>query len=323
MEYLFQKALVEPLNLNATYYKTPQSTNSSIIPGNATVSWWDGNTRDETPAGGYYSSLNDMRAVGRAMLNATLLRPALTRSWMKPRSFTSNPDMLVGAPWEIIRAPGDPPSWMYTKSGNLGSYAALVGLMPDLELGFSVLAAGENPSMQVSSVASIVTSNFVPAFWEQAKRETAQVYGGVYTDESTNSSLAIDIASDGPGLIAKQFTVGGLDIVSVFGEMLGSPLTLRLYPMGLSAKGENGTDGVSWRAIIETESQRSAPSRFATCTSWGVVNEYIYGGVGLDEFIFTIDAAGTHATRVEYRIAGVSEPRVSPLQQTQGTLRRM
>ncbi|KAH6645115.1 beta-lactamase/transpeptidase-like protein [Truncatella angustata] len=309
MEQLFADSLVKPLSLNGTYYNTPATTDSSMIPINSTISWWDGNTEDETPAGGYYSTLNDMRAVGRAMLNSTLLDAATTRSWMQPKAFTSNPDIAVGAPWEIIRAPGSPVSWMYTKSGNLGMYASLVGLLPDLGLGFTVLAAGEHPTTQVSTVASIVTANFVPAMWDQAKDETEATYEGTYTDETTNSTLAVAVASDNSGLIVEQFSLGGEDVIALLGSMLGSQLTIRLYPMGLSAAGSNGTTRVSWRAIF-TPSSKSAQTPFNTCTSWGTVNQYIYGGVGLDEFVFVLDASQGNAISLESSVVGVSQSKV-------------
>jgi CubicO group peptidase (beta-lactamase class C family) len=86
---LFQDSLVEPLNLQGTYYTIPDSDNTSFIPINASVSWWNGDALDKTPAGGYYSSINDMKKIGKAILNSTILTPALTRRWMKPHSFTA------------------------------------------------------------------------------------------------------------------------------------------------------------------------------------------------------------------------------------------
>jgi hypothetical protein len=50
-----------------------------------------------------YSSSGDMSSLGRAILRSTLLKPAMTRRWLKPTSFTSDPKALVGMPWGIRR----------------------------------------------------------------------------------------------------------------------------------------------------------------------------------------------------------------------------
>ncbi|KAK9771000.1 putative Beta-lactamase/transpeptidase-like protein [Seiridium cardinale] len=307
MEDIFTHSLVKRLDLNGTYYAKPATMDSSFIPINSTISWWDGNTLDETPAGGYYSNINDMRTIGKAMLNSTLLSPVQTRRWMKPAAFTSNPDFAVGAPWEIMRAPGSPVSWMYTKSGDLGMYSALVGLMPDLGLGFSVLAGGASTTAQVATVASIVSAQFVPALWDQAKDETSEIYGGTYIDESTNSTFVVSVASDSPGLLVEEFTIGGEDVISLLGSMLGSSLTVRLYPMGLSQAGIDGSIAVSWRAIFETAALQSTSTPSRSCVSWEMVNQYLYGGVGLDEFLFLLDPSGHSAISLESRIIGLSE----------------
>lgn len=317
MEALFNKSLVEPLTLSGTSYRIPSSLDTAIVPYNTTISWWDGDLLDETPAGGYYTTINDLRTVGKAILDSTLVTPAQTRRWMKPSAFTSNPDFAVGAPWEIMRAPGAPVSWMYTKSGDLGMYSALVFLVPGLGLGFNVLAAGENTWTQVHAVANIVSESIVPAMWAQARDEMMAAYEGTYSDASTNSTFTVAAMPGEPGLLVEHFTIGGQDVMSLLSSLLGSDLAIRLYPMGLSAAGNNGTTTVSWRAIFETASSRA----LASCTSWAQLNQYLYGGVGLDEFLFVLDATGERAVSVESRIGGISENKVTNA--TVGASRRM
>lgn len=69
-----------------------------------------------------YSSLRDMTTAGRSMLASTLLTPAETRRWLKPRSHTSTLTESVGLPWEIERGPVSPNNSRivdaYTKGGN-------------------------------------------------------------------------------------------------------------------------------------------------------------------------------------------------------------
>lgn len=48
-----------------------------------------------------YTSAGDMSSLGRAIMRSTLLKPAVTRRWLKPSVFTSDPKSLVGMPWGI------------------------------------------------------------------------------------------------------------------------------------------------------------------------------------------------------------------------------
>ena len=102
---LLAKHLIEPLGLSSTSYQMPNASGSSIIPVSTNESWYEANTRDSTPAGGLYSSTADLRIIGKSILNSTLLTPAQTRKWLKPLSFTADPHVAVGAPWEIAAPP--------------------------------------------------------------------------------------------------------------------------------------------------------------------------------------------------------------------------
>lgn len=311
----FQTRFVEPLGLNATYYRPPSesvSNAAAFIPGNVSSSWWDSDLLDETPAGGYYSTLNDMTKVGRAMLNHTLLSPAQTRRWMKPHAFTSDPRYAVGAPWEIVQSPGSPNSWIYTKTGDLGAYSGVQALMPDLNIGMNILAAGTRSGDQARVAADILAEVFVPAFWAQAKNETETVYAGTYADPDKNSTIAVATADDTPGLVVQKFILGGQDVLAALEQLFKSKFTLRLYPMGLSTPGPNGTTTESWRAIFETPASLSL-SDSTSCISWFLLNQYTYGGVGLDEFLFTMGAGRKSALTIQSRIAGVGITRTEPM----------
>lgn len=50
-----------------------------------------------------YTSAGDLSSLGRAILRSTLLKPAMTRRWLKPTSFSSDPMAAVGIPWGIRR----------------------------------------------------------------------------------------------------------------------------------------------------------------------------------------------------------------------------
>jgi hypothetical protein len=253
MPDLFQEVLVDPLGLNGTSYTVPPSEDNSIIPFNTTISVWKDDLLDESPAGCYFTTINDMRAVGKAILNYTMVSPAQTRRWMKPDAFTGNPNVAVGAPWEIYRAPGDFASWMYIKAGAVGLYSSMFLLMPDLGFGFTILTAGENSGSQINTLTLLVARNFVSAFWNETAAQTESIYAGTYADAASNSSITVATVPDAPRLLVSEMTLGGQHVRNLLGSLMGGNVTLRLYPMGLEAIATNGTTEVSWRAIFESE----------------------------------------------------------------------
>jgi hypothetical protein len=50
-----------------------------------------------------FTSSTDLSNLGRAILRSTLIKPAMTRRWMKPFSFSSDPKAMVGMPWGVRR----------------------------------------------------------------------------------------------------------------------------------------------------------------------------------------------------------------------------
>ncbi|KAF3770174.1 beta-lactamase/transpeptidase-like protein, partial [Cryphonectria parasitica EP155] len=181
MEAIFDQHLVADLNLTSTSYAAPNTTTNAVIPPfDTTISWFSADLHDETPAGGYYSSINDIRAISKAMLSSAQLDPAVTRRWMKPHSLLSNPDAMVGAPWELQRAPGSPYLMMMTKSGDVGIYASYVVLVPELEVGFTVLTAGAGYQANVEILADVLAAVLVPAARAAARDEAKAKYEGVY-----------------------------------------------------------------------------------------------------------------------------------------------
>ena len=298
---LFETHLVHALTLNSTSYGLPAHSNSSVIPFNATVSWYNADILDETPAGGYYSSINDMRLVGISILNSTLLSPAQTRRWMKPQSFTSDLNVSVGAPWEILRAPINRTSWMYTKSGDIGLYSGELALLPEYDVGFTVLAAGVSSNANVRILSDILAAAFVPALEAAAKEEAEKNYAGTYTS-GANSNVTV-VTDSNPGLGITSWTENGTDVFEILGSVLGvtsaQELSVRLYPTGLKSK-----DGskVAWRATYEALPEPLDPGAFSeNCQSWVLADQLIYANVGWDEWLFNLDGNGK-AVSIEPRL---------------------
>jgi Beta-lactamase len=306
---LLTSELIEPICLNSSSYAQPASSEMSIVPFNASVSGYNLNLFDLAPTGGYYSSLNDLTKLGRSILNSTFLTPAMTRKWMKPATFTSNANYTVGAPWEILRAPGDRVSHLYSKSGGLGMYAAEFVLMPDYDVGFSVLAAGSASLLSVNRLSDLISESFYPALEAAAKAEADYNYAGTFHDPSgINSSITV-ITDDRPGLGLRQWIFNGSDITSALIAQLlptlldppeGVEIVTRLYPTGLQTTKNGLITRTAFRAGFGTPGPQGSGFS-STCLSWFIVDGFNYGGIGFDEFVFNLGCDG-RAVSVEPRI---------------------
>jgi hypothetical protein len=90
-----------------------------------------------------------MSVIGCAILSSSLLLPNTTRAWIKPTLHTSSLFGAVRRPWEIYCAVLGPAENnrvvdLYTKNGNLGRYSCKFVLVPDYNVGFVVMMAGQS-----------------------------------------------------------------------------------------------------------------------------------------------------------------------------------
>ncbi|KAJ5087561.1 hypothetical protein N7456_011177 [Penicillium angulare] len=300
-EDLLSEAIIEPLGLTKSSYSAPESK-YGVIPGTEASSFWSFDVGEETPAGGIYSSPNDLSTVGRSILSNTLLSPALTRRWLKPISHTSSLDFAAGRPWEIFsfKRASSRTIDLFTKTGDLVSYAALLALSPDHNIGFSVLSAGENSTIVTNSVPSLsnlITKIFIPALEEAAKQE-AKKYTGTYATGSSSLTLAID---ENPGLAVKSWTNNGVNMLQTVKTLYQAAnvddISVRLYYSELEYSAKSGSRFVGFRAVIQNLAGRDVSAPFdgifsQACVSWEVINAVPYGNVGLDEFLFEVNRDG-------------------------------
>ncbi|KAH7250862.1 beta-lactamase/transpeptidase-like protein, partial [Fusarium tricinctum] len=286
--------LILPLRLNSTTYARPDNAGSSIIPNDSGTVWYDVNTGDAGPAAGVYSSIADLRRIGRSILTYELLSPAQTRRWMKPVTFTADPHVAVGAPWEIAKAPSTSgrASWMYTKGGQIGSYNSLVALLPDWGVGITVLAAGSNSAGVTGVLPGLIASKLVPALEEAAKTQANLTYGGHYGSRESNMTIAVD--SNLPGLGVTSWFHNGHDMFDSIRSMITGPgtsngpghVSMRLYRTGLETYSCRREKKESWRAVYEVLDPASPPA--SRCVSWFSVDSVTYGGESIDKFVFDL-----------------------------------
>lgn len=208
---------------------------------------------------------------------------------MKPDTHTGSLEFSVGAPWEIYSYTKDSRVIdLYTKAGDLGGYSSMLALSPDHNVGFTILAAGVGTTEAVAGLSDVVTNAILPALEDAGKAEAKTKFEGVYKSSQTNTTISIS-TDEGPGLKVDSWVRDGDNMFTVLSAIEGSSVnSVRLYPTGLLAPGE-----ISFRAIIQdlTASQGIGPIT-RSCSSWELEDGKVYGNIGIDEFVFTVDSCG-------------------------------
>lgn len=161
----------------------------------------------------------------------------------------------------------------YNKAGSIGSYFSLLALIPELDIGYTILVAGDPPPGLTMDIAEALTATYFPTLVHVARTQANTTYGGTYTYTGTaltsassnittplpsnstlhakypltntttplNSTLTLTVDS-GPGLALTRWISNGTDMLYV-SVALASNLSseywdtlrpsVRLYPTGL------------------------------------------------------------------------------------------
>ncbi|KAI1656349.1 beta-lactamase/transpeptidase-like protein [Daldinia decipiens] len=309
-----QDRVIKPLGLNRTFYTTPADS-LGIIPGGRYETSWAFNMGNESPTGNMYTSSSDLSRVGRAILRSTILPPSMTRRWLKPTSFSSDPKSSVGAPWGVrqLQFSKDSPyqfATTFNKAGSLGRYSTLLAIIPDFNIGFSILTAGDAPASLTMDIADTLSNTYLPTMVNTARIQADALYGGSYKNPNSavNSSLSIVVDSKTPGLSLSSWISNGTNLLWYSVAMSRNVTkdywsqirpSVRLYPTGLWDATSDGGKRVAFKAIFEDLSLPNASKPFTTdCSTWVGVSGIMYGSKPLDQFIFNIDAAG-NVTSIE------------------------
>lgn len=236
MPQLLASHIVDTLNLAATTYTAPVTTASGVIGPDRASSGWDNEFGVFVPAGGNFASSHDMAAIGRAMLISELLPPAMTRRWFKHVSFVNDLHQGVGLPWEVVRLDGalNRTIDIYGKSGDWGVYSTLLALVPDYNIGFTILTALE-PSEEAdvrTEVSNLISPLLIEAVDAVAKAQAADNFAGTYSSSASNSSITVTTDEDS-ALRLMSWTHDGKDIFNgLVGRVAENP-DWRLLPNDL------------------------------------------------------------------------------------------
>ncbi|CAK7201027.1 hypothetical protein SEUCBS139899_003728 [Sporothrix eucalyptigena] len=309
---LVQKAVFNPLNMTSSYIMTPPESewNRSVIAyPSAPATYFDIDAGVFAGSGAALSTQSDLARLGEGILKSALLPSAETRRWMKPVSFTGRLQYAVGAPWEIHRYTllNNKVVDLYTKSGDSGAYSAFLVLIPDYDLGFSLLSASSTLSLRfeiLAAIADVVTYTLVPGVDAQAAAEASANYAGTYTSGNSSLTLIVNQTSSGPiplggfpgpGLVISNWTSNGTDVLkSQFATYTGIP------PYRLLPSVPHPANRPSFRlvtAIDEPSAQLPISDtlfsgRGFVAADWVGVDALTYGGIGTTFFQFDIGSDG-------------------------------
>ncbi|KAI1131191.1 putative penicillin-binding protein [Nemania abortiva] len=309
---LVQSKVLGPLGLTDTSATLPPNRGSWVIPpGNETGFHY--NYGEETPTAGIYSSSDNLARLGRSILLNRQLSDLDTRRWMKPTSHTSSLFESVGSPWEIWRTKSQITSGrvvdLYTKSGSVGQYNAMLILLPDYGVSLSILVAGSGPAINIAT--EIVLQSLIPVLENVTISEACDKLCGTYETSLPNTNSSITIAADAIGLHVDRWINRGVDIkafVNAYAVGTGSqPVqAVRIQATNLQDSGDTAQGGrrVAYRISFDMSSEDSdGPPRILdpNAGQWGVTDSPLYGGIGVDDFVVHFDANGT-AVMIEPRV---------------------
>ncbi|KAI0144396.1 beta-lactamase/transpeptidase-like protein [Xylariaceae sp. FL1272] len=311
-----QNSILKPLGMtNTTLFSGPKETSWGFIPEGDV--YFGNSLGYEDIAGGFYSNTKDVLSFGTGILQNKLLRPHITRSWMKPGTSTSSPGFQLGGLWEIMRSDIVTEDGrlieFYTKSGNLGTYNNIMVLIPDYDLVITLLSAGGESSYDMVDLThSRIVRSLLPAIEAASKRQADANYVGTFTDDASNSSITFSL-DDGPGMAVSDWIIHGTDIIETYPTFallsttaVEEHIRVRLYPTNLKAGCQT-----EWRAVFSTGTKESIAERDAgsyyqgaSCVTWATMDRKVYGFKSLDEFIFETDSDGK-ATGLNLRLFNV------------------
>ena len=180
----------------------------------------------------------------------------------------------------------------------IGSYSALMILLPDYDVGFTLLTAGDMPVNMNFDFADAMGGMLLPAVHAVAREEARRFEGTYRFGGALNSSLTIAVDEE-PGLRVTEWVSNGTDMAEtavLLHLSSAGPVEprVRLYPAGLETEAEGGGKRSAFRATFEDEGGSAREGRlFSTdCASWLTVGSIGWAARGLDEFVFVVDGEG-------------------------------
>ena len=234
---------------------------------------------DVLSAGGYVSSLTDFAKFGKNILSSGTLSKSVTNRWLKPTGFVEDWSQGVGRPWEIFRVKVNGQSVdIYSKSGDWGVYHSFFGLIPDYDIGFTVLtatASTSEPTDVRDEVPLTLWDAVLPVLDQIARDQTEKNFAGTYTSKHSNSSVAVTTSGNQTGLKVTQLISNGVDLYGYLATITPN-LVWRLMPNQLNY----GDRKMGFTSFYESAVPSTSPeTTIFTCLGWVDVDELVYGNI--------------------------------------------
>jgi hypothetical protein len=210
---------------------------------------------------------------------------------LKPVAHTSNPANTIGRPWIIYNGGGDTVVEIFTLFGNIGLHSSYLGLVPNYNIGFAILAEDAERSVDLNAYADIIGDVLLPSIVKAVVSEAAINHAGIYN--ASSGSLVKISARDQYGLAVSRLIVNGtnvMDAIAAANNIASAALSIRLYPTDLQHSTGNLTE-TAFRAVFQDDSAL-ADGGTATCISWMGLDASDFGGKALDLFVFGLDPRG-------------------------------
>ena len=291
------RALTSSIGMESTSITKPDDSCGIIPTGPST---WDVDLGNDAPTGAVYSTANDLSAYLRSVLSPTLLSQSKVNDWLQPHSWTSSgSSSAYGMPWEIYRASkltADNHSIdLVTKGGDLPGYHSIIALIPELNIGLTILTAGDTGA--VFELRDKLIPAIVRAVEEllraSIKGECEGLYVPLVFEPPLDTQDGVQINVSGSGVHVVAWRQESTDFLQQYSRLKGMPddpsqWTAKLVPTNQRQCKHNGDEYGClefWRLTgVPVQSPEDSANVFNDVCETDV--DYLaYGGLSLEEFV--------------------------------------
>jgi hypothetical protein len=162
-----------------------------------------------------------------------------------------------------------------------------------------------------SKISEMVADAMLPTLDDIARNQALERFGGTYALASNDTSISyITItADDGPGLKVEDWISNSVDMFETLMALQKvtdrSSISIRLQPSGLQTSDRIGFSAVIYMLPVQPDSGPIVGS----CSSWLLLNAFVYSNIALSDFEFELDNNG-FATSLSPRALRVILPRL-------------
>lgn len=282
-----QSAILDPLGMSGSSFSKP-SDSVAVLPKNA--SWyWDIDEGVQNPTGGLYATSSDMSKFLRYVLSR-FNGITHTLNWLQPASFTAGLNSFYGVPWEVFRTnkillDRDRVVTFFTKGGGLPGYTTNIVLVPEYDLGITILTAGNGTLLR--PLLELVTIPLIWAADELAQGQIQRIYAGTYKAPDINSSMTLSYSAS-HGLEITNWISNSTDMLTVIPKHLhltSSEFHVQLVPTLLFRDQQNQV-GELWRLQVLPGRRPQSEAGIWDDFCISDIDLMMYSGQPLNELVF-------------------------------------